>query len=612
LKSYTYLPIEEKTKEIYRDYNKKKFKDITEKWVKFLRSDRYRKKNSFILWHLAGRDWGKTAEAFKEINLLLEKNRKRFVQILKAPTDFIENIEKACPEEYKGRFQSLPKLRFLRKNAILIIDEGLLGANAKEALTKEMRRLSKFTSKSRHPNIIVIINSVNLGILGEFKDMIDITIYKHLGFQFFIRNKGRDPFIDQHEKLLSHLKEWEGIIISSYKKFNYEKGKISLKYEDYCPWFNDNLSLNQQDTNPDADFEDEIQLSKEIERLAKMAVNELGYRLLRPLAGRKLKGWLQAEHKELYYDFEKYIPRILTLAYYMVEEMIDQTNQKKDNEFVDIIEMLIREKGSEFKHKGVNYLKNWLYEQFPDIYHPHKNNINRIFNIYLDSLDKQKQQKKGAKVNIKREEKIQNIIKSLEKIDWGYIEQEAEDKTRKTLFFKEDGKKEEAFEILYERKGGISWKEIAKKYHMSEINVRKIIDKIKGRKENTQFGDYVTGSVNYHKGKIFERDCKKTIEKIFGNADWDGRPGKPDLCAEDLNNNDFYIFSLKNLKIKNKSYLTIDDLWPEIQHNIKKSAGRKYRNVFMYLIILNNELNKIAVISYDYRKPFNLNLNEYF
>jgi len=147
---------------------------------------------------------------------------------------------------------------------------------------------------------------------------------------------------------------------------------------------------------------------------------------------------------------------------------------------------------------------------------------------------------------------------------------------------------------------------------MSEINVRKIIDKIKGKKEKTQFGDYVTGSVNYHKGKIFERDCKETIKKIFGNADWDGRSGKPDLCAEDLNNNDFYIFSLKNLKIKSNSYLTMDDLWPEIRHNIKKSAGRRYRNVYMYLIVLNNELNRIAVIPYDYKKPINLNLNECF
>lgn len=577
MKTYTYLPID-KSKEIYKDYNRKEFKDITEKWVKFLKSDRYKKKNSFILWHLAGRDWGKTAEAFKEINLLLEKNRKRFVQILKAPPDFIKNIEEVCPEEYKGRFESLPKLRFLRKNAILVIDEGLLGANAKEALTKEMRRLSKFTSKSRHPNIIVIINSVNLGILGEFKDMIDITIYKHLGYQFFVRNRGKDKFIDQHEKLLSHLKEWEGIIISSYKKFNYERGKISLKYEDYCPWFNDNLSLNQQDTNPDADFEDEIQLSKEIERLAKMAVNELGYRLLKPLAERKLKGWLQAEHKELYYDFEKYIPRILTLAYYMAEEMVNQTNQDTNNEFVEIIEMLIREKGSEFKHKGVNYLKNWLYEQFPDIYHSHKNNINKIFNIYLDYLDKQKQQKKaGISSNFK----------------FNYTEKELFNLMEKEVRWQN---KERDIAIYKERQKGTLLDDIAKQYEgLKQPAISRIIKKVEG-------------AINYYSGKLFENKFSQYLNSlnIFDKVILDGSSGETDIFA--YKNNRLYIFSLKNLKIDGKKYkIKKEDLRPEFKKAYKGLLEND--NVFLFLIVFDNSNNKVIEKNIDFRNPTDININ---
>jgi len=578
LKTYTYLPIEEKAKEIYGHYNRKKFKDITEKWIKFLKSDRYRKKNSFILWHLAGRDWGKTAEAFKEINLLLEKNRKRFVQILKAPPDFIKNIEEVCPEEYKGRFESLPKLRFLRKNAILIIDEGLLGANAKEALTKEMRRLSKFTSKSRHPNIIVIINSVNLGILGEFKDMIDITIYKHLGYQFFVRNKGRDPFIDQHEKILSRLKEWEGIIISSYKKFNYERGKISLKYEDYCPWFNDNLSLNQQDTNPDADFEDEIQLSKEIERLAKMAVNELGYRLLKPLAGRKLKGWLQSEHKELYYDYEKYIPRILTLAYYMVEEMSSKTNRETNSEFEEIAEMLIREKGSEFKHKGVNYLKSWLYDQFPDIYHPHENNINRIFNIYLDYLDKQKKQRKvGISSNFK----------------FNYTEKELFDLIEKEVRWRDKGRD---LAIYKERQKGTLVDNIAEQYNgLKQPAVSRIIKK-------------VGGAISKYSGKLFENKFFKYLNSLnmFDKVILDGSSGEPDIFA--YKNNKLYIFSLKNLKIDGKKYkIKKEELRPEFEKAYKGLLEND--DVFLFLIVFDNSNDKVIERNIDFRNPIDIYIN---
>lgn len=89
--------------------------DISEEYVTFLESDKDRSKNSFIIWVIAGRDWGKTALTFNEINILLKDNPKRFVQFLKSPPQLIENIKEACPEELEDRFESIFKTGYIIK-----------------------------------------------------------------------------------------------------------------------------------------------------------------------------------------------------------------------------------------------------------------------------------------------------------------------------------------------------------------------------------------------------------------------------------------------------------------------------------------------------------------
>ena len=319
--------------------------DVSEEYVVFLESDKDKSKNSVIIWVIGGRDWGKTALTFNEINMLLKDNLKRFVQFLKSPPQLIENIKEACPEKIEDRFESIFKTRDIKKNAILVIDEGLLGLNAKEALKIEMRNLGKFLSKSRHPNIIVLINSVNLNILSEFRDMIDIVIYKHCASTFIKNNKGRDPFFKEYSEIITGLREWEGIVVSNYKWFE-KFGTISLKYEDWCPWFNDKISRYQKETSSDVVFDESNRIINNNKKIARKIINEIGF-LDHKRGGFDLFcTWLSDVHPDVYYDNQTQLKKIFNFYKYFLDE--NEQNEINTKEEIIPIKYIEKESFSDF------------------------------------------------------------------------------------------------------------------------------------------------------------------------------------------------------------------------------------------------------------------------
>ncbi|KKK44088.1 MAG: hypothetical protein Lokiarch_21320 [Candidatus Lokiarchaeum sp. GC14_75] len=293
--------------------------DISEEYIIFLETDKDRSKNSFVIWVIGGRGWGKTSLTFNEINIILKDNPKRFVQFLKAPPQLIENIKEVCPEELEDRFESIFKTRDIKKNAILVIDEGLLGLNAKEALKKEMRNLGKFLSKSRHPNVIVLINSVNLNILSEFRDMIDIVIYKHCASTFIKNNRGRDPFLEEYMEIITGLREWESIVVSNYKWFE-KFGMISLKYEDWCSWFNDKISRYQKETSSDVVFDESNRIINNNKKVALKIINEIGYLYHKRGGFDSFCTWLSDVHPDIYYDNQTQLKKIFNFYKYFLDE----------------------------------------------------------------------------------------------------------------------------------------------------------------------------------------------------------------------------------------------------------------------------------------------------
>lgn len=324
--------------------------DISEGYVVFLESDKKRVKNSFIIWVIGGRGWGKTSLTFNEINILLKDNPKRFVQFLKGPTQLIENIKEACPEELEDRFESIFKTRDIKKNAILVIDEGLLGLNAKEALKTEMRNLGKFLSKSRHPNIIVLINSVNLNILSEFRDMIDMVIYKHCASTFIKNNRGRDPFLEEYSEIITDLREWEGIMVSNYKWFE-KFGTISLKYEDWCPWFNDKISRYQKETSSDVVFDESNRIINNNKKIAIQIINEIGFIYHKRGGFDLFCTWLSDVHPDIYYDNQTQLKKIFNFYKYFLDE--NEQDEIDTKEKIVPIKYIEKESFSDFVRRVI-------------------------------------------------------------------------------------------------------------------------------------------------------------------------------------------------------------------------------------------------------------------
>jgi hypothetical protein len=304
-------------------------RDISTQFINFLRRDKYlnksEKQNSFILWHIAMRKGGKTGLTFIELNQLLKSNPERFIQFYKVPELMVDIIyqklqefdQNLC-EEYKGRFECINKIRKIRQNGIVVIDEGLIGANAKEALKVGMRNLGKYLSKSRHSNNIIIINSVNLNILSEFRDMIDIAIYKRVGSKFIMNNERRDPILDKLAPYLTRLRPQEGFLFSDY--WDFEKiGVFTIELDDYCPWFDDDISRYHQHTSADVAFEEEKKLKSALDKIAKQIISEVGDTFQGRGKKYDFEVWFQRNHEALAYDYQTHINDIYKRYVYFLK-----------------------------------------------------------------------------------------------------------------------------------------------------------------------------------------------------------------------------------------------------------------------------------------------------
>jgi len=308
--------------------------NISDEWVSFLKSDKKMSKNSFIKLNIGNRGGGKTGSVFCETNILLE-NPKRVVQFWKTDA-IIEKINAYCPKELVGRYESINNLSEIKPNSIFVIDEGIIGANAKEALKKEMRNLIKFLSKSRHYNIIAIINSVSLGVLLQFRNMIDIVSYRRLPRSFLVNNTSKDYILKVYTDELVKLKEWESIFISSYKLFQKE-GFISMKLENFCPWFNDKISMYQQSTSADVSLDENKQMLENHKEIVEWIICEVKTKFVGKGGFDDFSMWLYKDHNETYHNNNSQLKTIYKLyLHYIKEKIINYEEIERNNVFDEL------------------------------------------------------------------------------------------------------------------------------------------------------------------------------------------------------------------------------------------------------------------------------------
>jgi hypothetical protein len=215
-------------------------------------------------------------------------------------------------------------------NAILIIDEGVLNANAKEALMKEMVDFEQDLSFSRHKRIIALMNSVDDGVLLGFRKKAHIMIYKQLT-KGFVDNVRNDKFVKTHSYDLTKLAVNEAIVYSTYKYFNNRIGKLKLDLKVYCPWYTDKISRNMANETFSAQYNRFSEKDKLATHYAKIAVDFFGADLKKPRMQSVMLGWFKHVYPDQYFDLQRVIKDIYPAAMYMqyMRERGEDSNEDK-------------------------------------------------------------------------------------------------------------------------------------------------------------------------------------------------------------------------------------------------------------------------------------------
>lgn len=325
--SYKYIDIDALT----GSYQKEEEEFITEysgKFIELFEKYKNNKEFSMIIWLIGARGSGKTTQEMMIADRLLETDKTRSVALFQAPEALLKAIQKALPKDKGNRFRIIDKLHEVINNDVILVDEGLDLMNAKESLTVELRNLGKSLSYSRHKRIFLIICSVTKGVFKDLRDMADMKIYKRLTVPFAESERSRDSFIKKYQFDLPNLTPDQSLFISTYKYFNCEGGLI-LDSKKYCPWYNDDISKNMAKESFDSDYKKQQKLQSNLKEIIEDAIKYFGKDLEKPLANRRVKGWLQLKYSHLYSDIRKYVGDIVNQAVFLLYE-----REKNKEEYV--------------------------------------------------------------------------------------------------------------------------------------------------------------------------------------------------------------------------------------------------------------------------------------
>ena len=172
-----------------------------------------------------------------------------------------------CPHFQLGKqyFQRIERLEEVEFNDAIIIDEGLISINAKEALSKKMRNWDKFLAVVRHFRCCLFVLFQRYEIIKAMREMSDIVLYKSLPPNL-VENEKRDTIIKDYGTRLTNLKRNEGLLASSHQDF---VNKLGLYTNKVPEWYTDQVSMSYAG---DISFvNDKDATEKEIERAKEMA-----------------------------------------------------------------------------------------------------------------------------------------------------------------------------------------------------------------------------------------------------------------------------------------------------------------------------------------------------
>jgi len=291
------------------------YRDVTEDFLKFLAAGAENPEfgwNGMIMGMVGS---GKSALAAILTSVLLESDARRQCAVYQSPS-LADAVQGAAPPGVRERFRAVGSLREVRNHDIIWIDEGALSANAKQALTVELRSFGKALRKVRHKRVITLLLSQDDGVLLEFRKLCQFWFLKRVS-PALLELMRSNALVKRHERRLRTLPRTRALLISNYYDFN-RTGLLTLPLRRYCPWWTGAVSRNMAEESFDDEFERAARIRAQVREVAQEAVGEFGKTLLKGKASALLRGWLAAERPEVYHDLRKHVGDILDAAVYLL------------------------------------------------------------------------------------------------------------------------------------------------------------------------------------------------------------------------------------------------------------------------------------------------------
>jgi hypothetical protein len=312
--------------------NEKKLIDLTDEFVQFLRNGATNTEFSFLALQYGTGGGGKTAGAFIIISILLLSDPKRKLALWQTPPDLELIVKKKLimymggkrGEEMAARVRTITFTHQIEENDIILVDEGVITLNAKEALTNDAKEFEKFTTGARHMRVIIIVNSITLGVIKAYRLIAHLEIYKLITKKMIKELKS--DFLKEHLDKVMNLEPWESLIESSHKKWKNKEGFISMKLSDYCPWYDDEISRSLDTLGSgDISIAKDQMVEKMIDDIASKAIEYFSDKEEKHWANpRVIRAWMRKYHNEIWREIGTKSRDIVdTIKLKMLEDGVD-------------------------------------------------------------------------------------------------------------------------------------------------------------------------------------------------------------------------------------------------------------------------------------------------
>lgn len=367
---------------------------------------------------------GKSVFGLTLINELVRNNPNRWVAYYRADEAQVKNLNQIAPSYLQGKFQPIDHIVEIGEKDgyppyefIFYVDEAGLDASAKEALKREMRPLVKMAKKSRHYKAIVIMLDQTNSILKDYRAMCHFHFYKRISDDYI--EEYNDWFAKRHKKKMLYMEDWEIAFRCNYKYFRdpnkksqknnfIRSGMLSMKMEDYIPWYIkeiEEVSQYLKNENVDHDYAQEQKIKIKIVEYAKIISEKFGHDLIKTKRKNIMKAWLAKHYPVDYYILKSYMNEVYDRALLILYEGKEEEEEEEPKEAV----------------KPKTLFENGMgFPEYARANLPKKDQVNEIFYLLLQGNT----QRDIAAVLGPGKSKINNIVKEYHQKEIGYLHED--------------------------------------------------------------------------------------------------------------------------------------------------------------------------------------------